>query len=185
MDKGTLLYRRFLDGDRKAFEEIVDLYADNLIFFINRYVKNLSLAEDISEDVFVEVLMHRHRYNFKASFKTYLFAVARHKALDSLRRLARHPETDYGTIENLSGTQSTEEQFLKQEKLRAMHRCLDTLNDDYKTVLHLIYFEEMSNEDTAKVMKKSKKQIENLAYRAKQALKIAMEKEGYADEKQR
>ncbi|MCR5485088.1 MAG: RNA polymerase subunit sigma-24, partial [Clostridiales bacterium] len=85
MDNGASSYRRFLEGDNDAFTEIVKLYRENLIFFINRYVHDLDSAEDISEDVFVELLVHKHRYNFKTSFKTYLFSIARHKAIDHVR----------------------------------------------------------------------------------------------------
>ena len=50
MDNGASSYRRFLEGDLSAFEEIIDTYKDSLIFFINRYVSDLDLAEDIAAD---------------------------------------------------------------------------------------------------------------------------------------
>ena len=62
-----------------------------------------------------------------------------------------------------------------QETLRT---ALNGLREDYRTILHLLYFEELSYEQAAKVMKKSRKQIDNLAYRAKLALKVRLEKEG-------
>ena len=52
------------------------------------------------------------------------------------------------------------------------------LNDDYRTAVHLVYFEEMSCEQAAKIMKKNKKQIENLLYRAKNALRKNLRKDG-------
>ena len=56
MDHGAASYRRFIDGDRDAFGEIVDLYRESLIFFIHRYVNDLDTAEDLAEDVFVELI---------------------------------------------------------------------------------------------------------------------------------
>ncbi len=53
------------------------------------------------------------------------------------------------------------------------------LNPDYFQVLYLVYFENFSNTETAAIMKKNKRQIENLIYRAKQALKSELEKEGF------
>ena len=47
MDNGAASYRRFIDGDQEAFGEIVDLYRENLIFFIHRYVNDLDTAEDL------------------------------------------------------------------------------------------------------------------------------------------
>ena len=50
MGNGESSYHRFLNGDKSAFSEIIDLYRKNLIFFINRYLNNLSLSEEIAED---------------------------------------------------------------------------------------------------------------------------------------
>ena len=55
MDNGASSYRHFLDGDNNAFSEILDLYRDNLIFFINRTVNNLSVAEELAADNFAEL----------------------------------------------------------------------------------------------------------------------------------
>ena len=177
MDNGESSYRRFLDGDEKAFGEILDMYSENLIFFINRYVNNISVAQELSEDVFVEVLLHKRRYNFKTSLKTYLFTIGRNKAVSYVRRCARKPEYAYEYIENEADRKNLEDEFIKREQERALHEAIEKLNEDYKTVLHLVYFENMSNNEAAKVMKKSKKQIENLLYRAKQVLKKELESE--------
>ena len=59
MDNGESAYRRFLDGDEAAFSLVMEIYKNNLIFFINRYVRNFAIAEEISEDVFVELLIHK------------------------------------------------------------------------------------------------------------------------------
>ncbi len=177
MDNGESSYRRFLEGDEKAFGEILDMYSESLIFFINRYVNNVAIAQEISEDVFVELLIHKRRYNFKTSLKTYIFTIGRNKAISYIRKCARRPEYAYEYIENEADRQNLEDEFIKKEQERELHRAISTLNDDYKTVLHLIYFENMSYEQAAKVMKKNKKQIENLVYRARQALKKELEKE--------
>ncbi len=184
MDNGASSYRRFLEGDESAFGEIVDLYRENLIFFINRFVHNLTLAEDISEDVFLELLIHKHRYNFKNSFKTYLFTIGRNKAVDCIRKASRRKETQ--TVEAFDAAQASdlEDEFLTGERNRMLHDAIKSLPDDYATVLHLIYFENMTTEQAGKVMHKSRKQIENLSYRAKKALKIILEKEDCFDEKQ-
>lgn len=177
MDNGESSYRRFLDGDESAFREILDMYSENLIFFINRYVNNISVAQELSEDVFVEILIHKRRYNFRTSLKTYLFAIGRNKAVSYLRRCARKPEYAYEYIENEADRKNLEDEFIKKEQERKLHEALEKLNSDYKTVLHLVYFENMSNGEAATVMKKSKKQIENLLYRAKQALRKELERE--------
>ena len=63
------LYQKYLNGDNKAFEELVTKYKDNIIYFISRYTKNTEIAEDISQDVFVYILLNKEQYDFKYSFK--------------------------------------------------------------------------------------------------------------------
>ena len=177
MDNGESSYRRFLNGDDRAFQEIIELHKDNLIFFINRYVRNIAVAEELAEDVFAELLIHKRRYNFKTSLKTYIFTIGRNKAVSYVRKCVRHPECAYEYIENESDRRNLEDEFIQKERERELHKALDKLNEDYRTVLHLIYFEEMSYANAAKVMKKNTKQIENLVYRARNTLKKELEKE--------
>ncbi len=184
MENGASSYRRFLEGDENAFGEIIDLYREGLIFFINRFVHNYSVAEELSEDVFLELLIHKHRYNFKNSLKTYLYAIGRHKAIDYVRKLTRRDEVPFDESVYAAQAADFDETFLTGERSRQLHTAIDGLNGDYRTVLHLLYFEEMSAEQAGTVMKKNRKQVENLAYRAKNALKNALEKEGFCYEDQ-
>ena len=177
MDNGESSYRRFLNGDERAFSEIIEMHKDNLIFFINRYVRNVAVAEELAEDVFAELLIHKRRYNFKTSLKTYIFTIGRNKAVSYVRKCVRHPECAYEYIESESDRRSLEDEFIQRERERELHEALNKLNEDYRTVLHLIYFEEMSYAQAAKVMKKNTKQIENLVYRARISLKKELEKE--------
>lgn len=173
MDNGEG-YRRFLEGDQSALDDILELYQNSLIFFVHGIVKNWAAAEDIAADAFAALVLHPKRYNFRTSLKTYLFMLARSRALDWLRRQARRPlaelrETDAVTAE-------LEEEVLANEEHRLLHAALARLNPDYQTALHLVYFENLSYRQTAKVMKKSEKQLENLVYRAKKALRTGWEK---------
>ena len=86
------LYVKFLDGNQKAFEDIMDRYSEKLIYFIYSYVKDSEAAKDLSQDVFVYVLMNKEKYNFKYPLKTYLFVIARSKAIDYLRKQKRKVE---------------------------------------------------------------------------------------------
>ena len=69
--------------------------------------------------------------------------------------------------------------FLQKERERALYRAMGRLKADYRVALHLVYFEELSYEEAGRVLHKSKKQIENLVYRAKNALRADLEKEGF------
>ena len=112
MDQGAASYRHFIDGDRDAFGEIVDLYRESLIFFIHRYVNDIDTAEDLAEDVFVELIVHPERFSEKSSLKTYVFAIARNKAIDWIRRHSRLRPVPIETAEAHADLVSLEQKIL-------------------------------------------------------------------------
>ena len=181
MENGASSYHRFLEGDESAFDEIMDAYRESLIFFINRFVRNPAAAEDLTVDVFVELLLHKGRYNFTTSLKTYLFMLGRSRALNYLKRESKFRVIELTDAEaETADYRALEERLIAQEEKIAVNAALNRLPEEYRTVLHLIYFEELSYEEAARVMRKSRKQVDNLLYRAKKALRSAMGREGGA-----
>ena len=178
MDNGASSYRRFLDGDEAGLNEIVEMYGDNLMYFINGIVKNIEMAEDLMEDTFMELLIHKHHFRGESSFKTYLFKIGRNKALNALKRNRIYVEFD----DDLEDLQKLEDTIITNEKNRHVKSAMGKLKDDYATVIHLLYFEDMSYDEIGRVMKKTNKQIKNLAYRARNSLKEILEKEGFSYE---
>lgn len=170
------LYRDYLYGSAAAFEQLMELFREHLIFFLYRYVRDMHAAEDLAEDVFVELLLHRHRYHFKCSLKTYLFTIARNKAVNYVKREAkRHELNEAFVLHEDDEAAVLEEHLLKEETQRRVSAGLQKLSEDHRTVLHLLYMEELSVKDAAKVMGKTPKQVESLAYRARGALRAQME----------
>ena len=164
-----------------AFTEIIDTYRDSLIFYLNRTLNNLSVSEDIAADSFAELMLHGNRYNKdKSSVKTYLFTIAHHKMVSYIRHASRYKMIPYEEAPQVSlEYQSFENELFKKAQNEILHNAMSKLGEEYRTVLHLVYFEDMTYEQVAKVMKKTKKQIDNYVYRGKKALRAILEKEGF------
>ena len=182
MDNGASSYRRFLEGEKEAIVEILSEYSSGLILFLNSITSNMSLSEDIAEDVFCELLLKKPGYSSKSSFKTWLYAIARYKAFHLMKRKKRFSDSPVYEMYDLADKEDLERKCLKTEQKIQLHRALENINPDYSQVLHLTYFEGFSNSEAAKIMKKTNRQIENLIYRAKTALKKELEKEGFVYE---
>lgn len=176
MDNGASSYRRYLDGDETAFAAIMETWFDKVLFFIDRYVHDLHTAEDIAMDVFADLVVHRHRYNFQYSFSSYLFLCARSRALNHLKRNKLIVFTELE--EDAEDRSRLEDTVLQHEQHRALHRALSSLPLAMQEAVHLVYFEGLSYEDAAKAMKKNRKQIDNLLTRAKRELRTILGKEG-------
>ena len=180
MDNGAESYRRFLQGDDKAFVEIIRDYKDGLILYLNGFVNNILTAEELTEDVFFKLVTKKPRFNEKSSFKTWLYAIGRNTAVDYLRRNSKQKEVSAEEIREIEDERlSLEQSYIKQERLLLIHRTLEKLKPEYKQVLWLVYFEDFSQKETAKIMKKSVHSVETLVYRARLALKAELEKGGF------
>lgn len=179
MEQDASSYRRYLDGDKAAFSEILTEFRDPVTFFIQRYVHDICAAEDIAADVFMDLIVHPHRYNFRSSLRTYLFMVARSRALDWLRHRKRHETVPLSEAEDTVADEADlEEQVLQNDEKRRLHAAIAKLPEDQQIAVHLVYFEDRSYADTARIMKKSAKQVDNLLYRAKAALRTLLTEEG-------
>jgi len=179
MDNGASSYRRYLDGDEAAFDDILKAYRDNLTFFINRFVHDLDAAEDLAIDTFMYLIVHRYRYNFRTPLKTYLFMIGRSRALDYIKHRKKLTMVELSEAEHAIPQGPTlEELILLDERKQILNRALNQLPADMQTAVHLVYFEDLTYEDAAKVMKKNKKQVANLLYRAKEKLRAILGKDG-------
>lgn len=166
------------DMDDLDIAGTVEAYRENLIFFLNRYTRNLDAAEDIAQDTFLELFVNAWKYNGRASVKTYLFAIGRHKALNYIRHMSKLNIVPLDCDCVITDEYACfEEKIMRDEKRRLLNGVLDRLPEDYSTVLHLIYFEEMSYAEAGRILKMNRKQIENLVFRARKKLKGALEDE--------
>ena len=184
MDNGASSYRRFLDGDDAGIVEIVRDYKDGLILYLNGYVGNIFIAEELAEDTFFRLITKKPRYWGKSTFRSWLYAIGRNVAVDYIRHNSKMIHTPIEDMENyLSEEQSLEQSYIKEERKIMVHKALSELATDYKAVLWLVFFEGFSNKEAAVALKKNDRQMKNILYRAKQSLKSKLEMEGFDYEK--
>ncbi len=172
-------YLRFLSGEMDAFDSIMTELHIPLIRFIQRYVKNVTVAEDLAEDSFVEILMHRERFNFKVKLKTYLFTIGRNKAIDYLRKSKRFVpfalEDEYLPVPLTQA--SPEDELLAKEQREKIVNMVREVKGDQGMALYLVLVEDLSHDEAARVMKKSRKQIENLLFQGRRKIRANLEQE--------
>ena len=172
-------YRRFLEGDDKSLEEIIHTYKDGLILYLNGYVHNLVLAEELTEETFVKLVLKHPVFFKRSAFKTWLYAIARNIALDHLRK-RKHITALLTDCENLADEdEDLEKKYLYQEQKIQLHDTIKKLKPEYRQVLWLVYFEGFSHKETARILGTTVYNAETLAYRARQALKTKLLEEGF------
>lgn len=180
---GKRYYQAFLSGEESALAEIIRIYKDGLMLYLNGYVNDLSLAEELTEETFVKLVVKRPRFFGKASFRTWLYAVGRNLAMDHLRRSKGKEVSIDDCLEMSDEEQDLERSYIRQEEKIQVHRALKALKPEYRQLLWLLYFEDFSQKEAAKILKKTTHNVETMAYRARKALKAKLLEEGFVYEK--
>ena len=181
MDNGASSYRRFRDnGDQDALVEIIRDYKDGLILYLTSIVGNVQTAEELAEDTFFLLGTKKPKDKGKGSFKTWLYTIGRNLAINWLRKNSKRMEVSVEECAELSSDEDiVEADYLKKEQRIMVHKAMRKLSPEYQQVLWLIYFEELSNKEAARIMKKSVRSIESLLYRARKSLRSQLEMEGF------
>lgn len=176
-DEGYEWYKGFLEGDESCFNRIVIRYRNGLTDFINQFVGDYHSSEEISEDVFVLLYVKKPRYSPSAGFKTWLYSIAKNLAINFVKKRNRHKteplSADYGP--SVSSDRILQEMYQDERKI-ALHKALDELLDDYRLILHLHYFDGLSVDQTAALLKKRPRAVSDALYNAKKALRAVIMK---------
>ncbi len=176
------LYKNFISSrDESSFRTLFERYRDPLTYFLYGLVGNLDDAEELMIDVFAAVSagLARYREQDGATFKTWLYSVARNKAKMFLRK---HTVEFLPVDESLDlvPTASVQDPFidvlLDNERNSGLYQALGTIKSDYRVVLYLTYFEGMKPEEISRVLHKSVKQVYNLISRGKTTLRSLLER---------
>lgn len=179
-DFGASSYHRYLEGDADALNDIVREYGDSLVRFAHAFLGDTAAAEDVMEDTFAVLIVKRKKFDERAKFGTYLFSIARNKCLDILRVKKRYAPLN----EDILHVGDLESDVILSEKRKVVRENMRYLPKDYRLVLELVYFDEFTIEQASVILRKNRKQIYNLLYRAKSALKEILYKAGFDYEDQ-
>ena len=166
-------------GDEDALAELIEIYRHPLTAFVNSILHDYETAEEITIDVFVDLVCRKAVYRGESSLKTFLFSVGRNKALRYLRKNKQSPFVFCDELWNVpTVTESLEDAVEHSLNKQVIHTSLQQLRPAYREVLFLLYYENMTNQQAAEVLHKSAKQVANLSYRAKNALRTILKEKG-------
>jgi RNA polymerase sigma-70 factor (ECF subfamily) len=181
-DPDAALMMRVKEGDREAFEALVEKYKQPVMNLIYRTLGDATEAEDLAQHVFVQVYKSAHRYQVSAKFSTWIFTIARNLSLNEIRRRSRHPadsldapmgegeeQSHYQHVD--SKTFSPTETAMQGELEEKIEAALANLPEKQRTALLLCREEELSYEEMAKVLNCSLSATKSLIHRAREALK--------------
>lgn len=179
-DAGLML--KFKEGDKSAFESLLDKYHNKIINFIYRFIGDKTEAQDLAQEVFLRVYRFAQDYTPKAKFSTWIYKIAKNLALNELRRKKLH------RLLSLDGVFSTEEGEIsfpqidnnnisaradmeKQDLINAVKKAIDCLPANQKLAVILRRYDDLPYSEIAGIIGCSESAVKSLLNRAKEALK--------------
>src|SRR5580658_4352996 len=181
-DPDAVLMLRVKRGDRAAFTQLVEKYKQPVMNFVYRSLRDEAEAEDVAQNVFLQVYKSRVRYQRTAKFSTWLFTIARNLCLNELRRRSRHPaesiEEAHVEHEDQPRQQyedkshiAAPERLLHGELAQKIEEALAGLPENQRTAILLCRQDELSYEEISEVLDCSLSATKSLIHRGREALK--------------
>ncbi len=186
-DHESELIARIRQGERDALRHLYQRYFDRLYSMVFYQVgKNKQVAEDLTQETFVEMLRSINRFRGRSKFYTWLCSIAYHRIADFYRRQERQEKhgikpLDIDFLEN-GYTLSSEMDNLDISEFKyassTVEEALLHLPLDYRQVLIFKYVEEMSVREISQIMQRSIKSVEGLLARGRRALRKILDEQG-------
>jgi RNA polymerase sigma-70 factor (ECF subfamily) len=175
-------------GDRSAFEQLFEKHVRGVVGFAAQFVGSRARAEELAQDVFLQVYRTRARYVPRARFTTWLYRMVTNACLSEVRRAdhrtrsrlrddsANHSVDDLGSLPDVA-TRSSEDALLSQESLDRLRAVLDDLPPQQRAALLLARVEGLSYEEVAEALSCSVSAVKSLIHRATVTLRDCMQEE--------
>jgi RNA polymerase sigma-70 factor, ECF subfamily len=165
-----VLIRRIAQGDRLAMQLLFARHHVRVYRFVLRLVGDTGTAEDVVSEVFLDVWRQADRFEERSAVSTWLLAIARFKALSTLRKRpeAGLDEETAATIEDTSDDPEVVAQ--KTDKTEILRKCLAMLSPEHREIVDLVYYHEKSVEEVAAIVKIPENTVKTRMFYARKKL---------------
>ncbi|WP_075602511.1 RNA polymerase sigma factor [Saccharicrinis aurantiacus] len=174
------------NGNIQAFEQIINSYKEKVINICYSYCNNQHDAEDIAQEVFIELYKSMKKFNHKSTFSTWIYRIASNKSLDFLRAQGRTKRGaglvsflgDDNYITAFKSSESTaSDEIINEQRKEFLYAGLSKLANRQKEAFVLTQVEGLPQKEVAEIMETTVKSIEVLVVRARKKLKTVLEKQ--------
>jgi len=182
LDYDAELMLRVKDGDGASFDALLAKYRTPIVHFLYRMLQDQAVSEELAQEVFLRVYRSRETYEATAKFTTWLFRIATHLALNSLRddknergqeRLDENTE-DAPAREVADRTPTVEERMVRQVKVQEIRRAIAALPGKQRVAVLMHKYEEMEYSQIARVLSCSESAVKSLLFRAYETLRLQL-----------
>lgn len=172
----------FKKGDQSAFDLLIKEYLKSVLNFVYRYVYDVDLAQDITQETFIKVWKNIKKFDTSKNFKPWLFQIAKNTALDFIKKKKLVPfssfknnDTDDDFVDNIPDESLSALDIINfQEQKQQLDLHLQELTPDQQLVIFLYYYEELTFREISETLDISINTIKSRYLRGLEKLKTIM-----------
>jgi RNA polymerase sigma-70 factor (ECF subfamily) len=177
------LVRAFQAGDEKAFEELIRRYQRQVANIIYLTLGGREVVEDLTQEVFIRVYRSLNKFEFDASFYSWLYRITVNLCIDEIRRrkIKRTLSLDVFSEERVLEKEKTSkkietpsEALLESEKKEVVRKALQQLSSSHRMVLVLREYENLSYEEIAQTLRISVQAVKSRIFRAREEMRVIL-----------
>jgi RNA polymerase sigma-70 factor (ECF subfamily) len=171
-EEEKVLLEKIIKKDERALFYVYKKYQPLIFNFVKSQINNYQLAEELTQDIFLDFIEALRDFRFQSSLKTFLFSITRHKIIDQIRKkkikdilFSRLPSY---IVESLKVV-FIDEEIDKKELKEKIEKIINSLPNDYQLILRLKYIEGIKIKEIAGKLKLNFKTTESLLFRARKS----------------
>jgi RNA polymerase sigma-70 factor, ECF subfamily len=174
------LVEAIAEGDKHAVSVLFARHGVRVYRFILRMTRHHSLAEDLANEVFLEVWRQAGKFEARSQVSTWLLAIARFKALGAMRRLQREEFNDEAIAAIEDPADSPEAIVEKTDRVNELRKCLTRLSPDHREIIDLVYYHEKSIAEVSEIVGIPPGTVKTRMFHARKKLAMLLQETGCA-----
>jgi RNA polymerase sigma-70 factor (ECF subfamily) len=176
-DEASLI-ARIAAGDTAALRELFARHHVRVYRFILRLVRSPAVAEELTNEVFLEVWRNAGRFEGASSAVTWVLSIAHHRAVSSMRRRREESWDEKAASTLADAADDPEVAAQKVDKGAILRRCLDVLSPEHKGIIDLVYYHEMSVAEAAEILQIPENTVKTRLFHARKQLSKLLKQVG-------
>jgi RNA polymerase sigma-70 factor (ECF subfamily) len=172
------LMRRTAAGDEAALRGLFARHQTRVFRFVLRQVGNAAVAEEVTNEVFLEVWRNAGKFEGASAAATWILSIAHHRAVSRLRKRREESwdEDAAGALQDIGDNPEVAAQ--KADKGQILRSCMDKLSPEHKAIVDLVYYHELSISEASEVLRIPENTVKTRMFYARKRLSELLEAAG-------
>lgn len=172
------IIRRIAAKDQSAIETLYACYHLRVYRFILRRVRSEAIAEELTNEVFMEVWRNASKFEGRSSLASWMLAIAHNRSVSTLRKRREEAMDDDAVAAIPDDGDTPEVETQKSDKGALLRQCIGHLSDEHATVVDLVYYHEMAIGEVAEVLGVPANTVKTRLFHARKNLSVLLQKAG-------